>query len=194
MIKELCCKYLEVECALVGSSRIEKDCGQFDNDRVTLLFRSELGNPLYMMQNGSCSIVDKRNLYEKYESEFEEGEGEGVLDPQQIEEDLFNHIVWAPKKWRPWGFLFDCIERPNELEFPYLVDVASCLISSIKGLLSRPWHVRINHIARENDMVENMIAKEAKLWPIGLHIFDRPPESDEAAIAEEVIGTDSMLQ
>ncbi|MBA0624735.1 hypothetical protein Godav_010030, partial [Gossypium davidsonii] len=29
----------------------------------------------------------------KYESEFEEGEGEGVLDPQQIEEDLFNHIA-----------------------------------------------------------------------------------------------------
>ncbi|MBA0872975.1 hypothetical protein Goshw_024564, partial [Gossypium schwendimanii] len=46
-------------------------------------------------------------------------EGEGVLDPQQIEEDLFNHIVWAPRIWRPWGFLFDCIERPNELGFPY---------------------------------------------------------------------------
>ncbi|KAL0435091.1 UNVERIFIED_CONTAM: protein Ycf2 [Sesamum radiatum] len=53
------------------------------------------------------------------EFEFEEGEGEGALDPQQIEEDLFNHIVWAPRIWRPWGFLFDCIERPNELGFPY---------------------------------------------------------------------------
>nr|YP_009582215.1 hypothetical chloroplast RF21 [Bixa orellana]YP_009582232.1 hypothetical chloroplast RF21 [Bixa orellana]QBK83750.1 hypothetical chloroplast RF21 [Bixa orellana]QBK83767.1 hypothetical chloroplast RF21 [Bixa orellana] len=110
---------LEVEGALVGSSRTEKDCSQFDNDRVTLLLRSEPRNPLYMMQNGSCSIVDQRFLYEKYESEFEEGEGEGVLDPQQIEEDLFNHIVWAPRIWRPWGFLFDCIERPNELGFPY---------------------------------------------------------------------------
>ncbi|XLU45329.1 hypothetical protein S245_040143, partial [Arachis hypogaea] len=58
-----------------------------------------------------------RFLYEKYESEFEEGEG--VLDPQQMEEDLFNHIVWAPRIWRPWGFLFNCIERPNELGFPY---------------------------------------------------------------------------
>lgn len=109
---------LEVEGPLVGSSRTEKDCSQFDNDRVTLLFRSEPRNPLYMMQNGSCSIVDQRFLYEKYESEFEEGEG--VLDPQQIEEDLFNHIVWAPRICRPWGFLFDCIERPNELGFPYL--------------------------------------------------------------------------
>ncbi|KAL6515705.1 ATP synthase A chain [Orobanche minor] len=76
---------LEVEGALVGSSRTEKDCSP----------------------------------YEKYESEFEEGEVEGALDPQQIEGDLFNHIVWAPRIWRPWGFLFDCIERPNELGFPY---------------------------------------------------------------------------
>nr|UBX38617.1 hypothetical protein RF2 [Bupleurum fruticosum]UBX38634.1 hypothetical protein RF2 [Bupleurum fruticosum] len=108
---------LEVEGALVGSSRIEKDCSQFDNDRVTLLLRPEPRNPLDMMQNGSCSIVDQRFLYEKYESEFEEGEG--VLDPQQIEEDLFNHIVWAPRIWSPLDFLFYCIERPNSLGFPY---------------------------------------------------------------------------
>ena len=106
---------LEVEGALVGSSRIEKACSQ--NDRVTLFLRPELRNPLDMMQNGSCSILDHRFLYEKYESELEEGEG--ALDPQQIEEDLFNHIVWAPRIWNPWGFLFDCIERPNELGFPY---------------------------------------------------------------------------
>nr|UEX91998.1 Ycf2 [Trientalis europaea] len=108
---------LEVESALVGPSRTEKDCSQFDNDRVILLRRPEPRNPLDMMQNGSCSILDQRFLYEKYESEFEEGEG--VLDQQQIEEDLFNHIVWAPRIWRPWGFLFDWIERPNELGFPY---------------------------------------------------------------------------
>nr|YP_009164544.1 hypothetical chloroplast RF21 [Sedum oryzifolium]YP_009164561.1 hypothetical chloroplast RF21 [Sedum oryzifolium]AJD00193.1 hypothetical chloroplast RF21 [Sedum oryzifolium]AJD00210.1 hypothetical chloroplast RF21 [Sedum oryzifolium] len=110
---------LEVEGALGGSSWTEKDCSQFDNDRVTLLLRPEPRNPLDMMQNGSCSIVDHRFIYEKYESEFEEGEVEGALDPQQIEEDLFNHIVWAPRIWRPWGFLFYCIERPNELGFPY---------------------------------------------------------------------------
>nr|YP_009130085.1 hypothetical chloroplast RF21 [Campynema lineare]YP_009130102.1 hypothetical chloroplast RF21 [Campynema lineare]AJV88554.1 hypothetical chloroplast RF21 [Campynema lineare]AJV88572.1 hypothetical chloroplast RF21 [Campynema lineare]QKE31341.1 Ycf2 [Campynema lineare]QKE31358.1 Ycf2 [Campynema lineare] len=81
---------LEVEGALVGSSRTEP--------------RNQLD-----MINGSCSIVDQRFLYEKYESEFEEGEG--ALDPQQIEEDLFNHIVWAPRIWRPCGNLFDCIEE-----------------------------------------------------------------------------------
>nr|YP_010257188.1 hypothetical chloroplast RF21 [Allium paepalanthoides]YP_010257206.1 hypothetical chloroplast RF21 [Allium paepalanthoides]QUV76035.1 hypothetical chloroplast RF21 [Allium paepalanthoides]QUV76053.1 hypothetical chloroplast RF21 [Allium paepalanthoides] len=99
---------LEVEGALAGSSRTEKDCSQFDNNRVTLLLRSEPRNPLDMMQNGSFSIVDQRFFYEKYESEFEEGEG--ALDPQQIEEDLFNHIVWAPRIWRPCGNLFDCID------------------------------------------------------------------------------------
>nr|YP_010532764.1 hypothetical chloroplast RF21 [Hyophorbe lagenicaulis]YP_010532781.1 hypothetical chloroplast RF21 [Hyophorbe lagenicaulis]UXX43677.1 hypothetical chloroplast RF21 [Hyophorbe lagenicaulis]UXX43694.1 hypothetical chloroplast RF21 [Hyophorbe lagenicaulis]WGM66753.1 hypothetical protein RF2 [Hyophorbe lagenicaulis]WGM66770.1 hypothetical protein RF2 [Hyophorbe lagenicaulis] len=108
---------LEVESALGGSLRTEKDCSQFDNNRVTLLLRSEPRNQLDMMQNGSCSIVDQRFLYEKYESEFEEGEG--AVDPQQIEEDLFNHIVWAPRIWRPCGNLFDCIERPTELGFPY---------------------------------------------------------------------------
>nr|AAY58019.1 Ycf2 [Cuscuta sandwichiana] len=44
---------------------------------------------------GSSSILDQQFLYE---SEFEES-------PQQIEEDLLNHIVWAPRLWRPWGFL-----------------------------------------------------------------------------------------
>nr|QUV77273.1 hypothetical protein RF2 [Markhamia cauda-felina]QUV77274.1 hypothetical protein RF2 [Markhamia cauda-felina] len=96
---------LEVEGALVGSSRTEK--GPFDNDRVTLFLRPEPRNPLDMMQNGSCSIFDQ-----KHESEVEEGEWE----PEEIEEDLLNHIVWAPRIWRPWGFLFDW---PNGLGFPY---------------------------------------------------------------------------
>nr|YP_009450099.1 hypothetical chloroplast RF2 [Burmannia championii]YP_009450106.1 hypothetical chloroplast RF2 [Burmannia championii]ANK36296.1 hypothetical chloroplast RF2 [Burmannia championii]ANK36303.1 hypothetical chloroplast RF2 [Burmannia championii] len=110
---------LEVEGALVGSSRTEKDCSQFDNNRVILLLRSEPRNQLDMIQNGSCSIADQRFLYEKYKSEFEEWEGEGALDSQQIEEDLFNRIVWAPRIWRLCGNLFDCIERPTELGFPY---------------------------------------------------------------------------
>jgi len=108
---------LEVEGALVGSSRTEKDCSQFHKNRVTLLLRSKPRNPFNRIENGSYSIVDQIFLYEKYESEFEEGGG--VLDPQQIEDDFFNHTVWAPKIWRPWGFLFDCIERPNSLGFPY---------------------------------------------------------------------------
>nr|YP_010727102.1 Ycf2 protein [Filipendula vestita]YP_010727118.1 Ycf2 protein [Filipendula vestita]WDZ66636.1 Ycf2 protein [Filipendula vestita]WDZ66637.1 Ycf2 protein [Filipendula vestita] len=102
---------LEAEGALVGSSLTEKDCSQFDNDRVTLLFRPEPRNPLDMMQNGLYSIADRRFLYE---SEVE-GEEEFL---QQVEA-LLNHIVWAPRLWRPWGFLFNYIERPNDLGFPY---------------------------------------------------------------------------
>nr|YP_010760364.1 Ycf2 protein [Cuscuta micrantha]YP_010760416.1 Ycf2 protein [Cuscuta micrantha]WEY30339.1 Ycf2 protein [Cuscuta micrantha]WEY30340.1 Ycf2 protein [Cuscuta micrantha] len=44
---------------------------------------------------GSSSILDQQFLSE---SEFEES-------PQQIEEDFLNHIVWAPRLWRPWAFL-----------------------------------------------------------------------------------------
>nr|YP_010163418.1 hypothetical chloroplast RF21 [Parochetus communis]QRI61210.1 hypothetical chloroplast RF21 [Parochetus communis] len=104
---------LEVEAALMGSSRTES---LFDNDRVISLLRPQPRNPLNMIQNGSCSIVDHKFLYQKSESEFEEGEG--VLDPQPIEEDLLNHIVWAPRIWRPWGFLFER-SNENELVFPY---------------------------------------------------------------------------
>ncbi|XP_057543250.1 protein Ycf2-like [Amaranthus tricolor] len=62
---------LEVEGALVGSSRTDKDYSQ--NDRVTLFLRSELRDPLDMRQNESCSILNHRFLYEKYESKLEEG-------------------------------------------------------------------------------------------------------------------------
>nr|YP_010712821.1 Ycf2 protein [Corydalis raddeana]YP_010712836.1 Ycf2 protein [Corydalis raddeana]UGO88959.1 hypothetical protein RF2 [Corydalis pauciovulata]UGO88967.1 hypothetical protein RF2 [Corydalis pauciovulata]WDA93566.1 Ycf2 protein [Corydalis raddeana]WDA93581.1 Ycf2 protein [Corydalis raddeana] len=103
------------------SSRTEKEGSQFDNDRVTLLLRSERRNPFAMMQNGFGSRVDPKFLYEKDESEFELEEGvafrEGDGDLQQIEEDFFNDIVWAPRIWPP--DLFGWIESPNELGFPY---------------------------------------------------------------------------
>jgi len=56
-------------------------------------------------------VVNRRLFYEKCESKFEEGEG--AHDTQQIEEDLFNHIIWAPKIWRSCVNLFDCNERPT---------------------------------------------------------------------------------
>ncbi|KAK8953149.1 Protein ycf2 [Platanthera guangdongensis] len=107
---------LEVECALalVGSSRTEKDCSQFDNNRVTLLLRSEPRNQLDMMQNISCSIVDQRFLYKKYESEFEEG----ALDPQQIEQYLFNHIVWLLEYGALATIYLIVSKGPLNLDFP----------------------------------------------------------------------------
>nr|UDZ61548.1 hypothetical protein RF2 [Helanthium bolivianum] len=98
---------LEVEGALVGSSRTEKDCSQFDNNRVTLFLRSEPRNPLDRMQNGFCSIKDSEK-------------GEGFDSKEQLEKDFSNQIVWAPRIWCPQGNEFEWIERPDELGFPYL--------------------------------------------------------------------------
>nr|YP_009925725.1 hypothetical chloroplast RF21 [Incarvillea compacta]YP_009925738.1 hypothetical chloroplast RF21 [Incarvillea compacta]QNH82817.1 hypothetical chloroplast RF21 [Incarvillea compacta]QNH82830.1 hypothetical chloroplast RF21 [Incarvillea compacta] len=103
---------LELEGALVGSSRTEKS--RFENDRVPLLLRPEPRNPFEMMQNGFSSIFDP---YDQHESEFEEGKR--GFRPEELEEDLFNRIVWAPRIWRPWGFLVDWIERANGWGFPY---------------------------------------------------------------------------
>lgn len=49
------------------------------------------------MQNRSYFVLDKRLLYEKYELKFKEEKVERILGLQQIEENLFNHIVWALK-------------------------------------------------------------------------------------------------
>jgi hypothetical protein len=49
------------------------------------------------MQNGSYFVLDQRLLYEKYELKFKEEKVERILDLQQIEENLFNQIVWAPR-------------------------------------------------------------------------------------------------
>nr|WRM53868.1 Ycf2 [Echinodorus grisebachii] len=104
---------LEVEGALVGSSRTEKDCSQFDNNRVTLLLRSEARNPLDMMQNGFDSILDhnEKNKWEEW--------GVSPETKEERERLVDNRIVWAPRLWRPCGNLFDCIEMSNELGFPY---------------------------------------------------------------------------
>ncbi|CAN1202986.1 Protein Ycf2 [Linum perenne] len=53
---------LELEAALVGSSRTENDCSEFDNDRVPLLLRPEPRSPLDMMKNGCFSILENRFL------------------------------------------------------------------------------------------------------------------------------------
>nr|YP_009975934.1 Ycf2 [Annona reticulata]YP_009975961.1 Ycf2 [Annona reticulata]QNK05351.1 Ycf2 [Annona reticulata]QNK05378.1 Ycf2 [Annona reticulata] len=131
---------LELEVALVGSSRAEKDCSQFDNDRVTLLLRSEPRNPFDMLQNGTCCIIDRRfldekggdlGLVEKIESPFEEDDDSGfvkkakgrekilLLYLKRVKEILVHSIMGSPRIWHPGFNLFDVFERPDELEFPY---------------------------------------------------------------------------
>ncbi|PHT54775.1 hypothetical protein CQW23_03261 [Capsicum baccatum] len=111
---------LEVKGALVGSSWTKKII-------VSLIMIDDIDSSTqveesirYDEKKGSWYILDQIFLYEKYQSEFEEEEEEeGDLD---LQEDLCNHIVWSPKIWCPWGFLFtlfDCIKSSNELGFPY---------------------------------------------------------------------------
>ncbi|KAL6556204.1 Protein Ycf2 [Orobanche gracilis] len=108
---------LAVEGALARLSPTEKDCSPFENDRVTLLLRPEPRNTLDMMKTGSRAILDRRFIYKA--SEFEDWEGAGAHERQHIVADSLNHIVWAPRIWRPWGVQFDWIERPDELVSPY---------------------------------------------------------------------------
>lgn len=111
---------LEVESALVGSLQPEKDCSEFDDDPVTLLFRPEPRSPFDMMRNGLTSFFDLRftdaseGKEAKYEPRFVLGDEDEDLERIYQVEDLFDHIVWAPKIWRPWNFLFN-LERPDEL-------------------------------------------------------------------------------
>nr|YP_009405985.1 hypothetical chloroplast RF2 [Lobelia sessilifolia]YP_009406008.1 hypothetical chloroplast RF2 [Lobelia sessilifolia]ASA38059.1 hypothetical chloroplast RF2 [Lobelia sessilifolia]ASA38084.1 hypothetical chloroplast RF2 [Lobelia sessilifolia] len=99
---------------LEGCSRTEKDCSQFDKDRVPLLLRPEPRNPSDMIQNGFQSMIDQKFIYES-EEVFVAGE---KVNPQKV---FSNFIVWAPRIWSPWGFLFDWVERTNdnELGVPY---------------------------------------------------------------------------
>nr|YP_009339919.1 hypothetical chloroplast RF2 [Lobelia jasionoides]YP_009339942.1 hypothetical chloroplast RF2 [Lobelia jasionoides]APQ39401.1 hypothetical chloroplast RF2 [Lobelia jasionoides]APQ39426.1 hypothetical chloroplast RF2 [Lobelia jasionoides] len=99
---------------LEGCSRTEKDCSQFDKDRVPLLLRPEPRNPSDMIQNGFQSMIDQKFIYES-EEVFIAGE---KVNPQKV---FSNFIVWAPRIWSPWGFLFDWVERinDNELGVPY---------------------------------------------------------------------------
>ena len=111
---------VKVEGTLGRSSWIEKDCSQFDNDRVTLLLQPKPRNPIGMMHNGSCSIVDQKFLCEQYELKFKEREGEGVLDRNVLRRiySITQFVLLEYGALR--AFLFDCIENPNELGFPYL--------------------------------------------------------------------------
>ncbi|PWA76044.1 hypothetical protein CTI12_AA236460 (chloroplast) [Artemisia annua] len=115
---------LDMELELLTSmNALTMDMMPEDEDQLYITLQFELAKAMspciVWIPNIHDLDVNESNYFSLDKSEFEEGEGEGALDRQQIEEDLFNHIVWAPRIWRPWGILFDCIERPNELGFPY---------------------------------------------------------------------------
>nr|YP_009434910.1 hypothetical chloroplast RF2 [Lobelia hartlaubii]YP_009434933.1 hypothetical chloroplast RF2 [Lobelia hartlaubii]ATG24816.1 hypothetical chloroplast RF2 [Lobelia hartlaubii]ATG24841.1 hypothetical chloroplast RF2 [Lobelia hartlaubii] len=103
---------LEVEGILAGYSPTEKDCSQFDKDRVTLFLRTEPRSPSDIIHNGYASMLEKRFVYQKDETP------EILLrairiDPEKV---LSNLIAFSPRIWSPWGFLFDWVVKANDYE------------------------------------------------------------------------------
>nr|WRY72286.1 hypothetical chloroplast RF21 [Sclerocactus unguispinus]WRY72303.1 hypothetical chloroplast RF21 [Sclerocactus unguispinus] len=119
---------LEIEDALAGLGSLWTE---EEDDLVPFLISPKLRNPLDMMKNGSCSILDLRSLYKEYDSKkpdslleehewgLVENQYDGDFESEQSPQDLFNHIVWAPRIWNPPCFLFDSMVRPTEMGFPY---------------------------------------------------------------------------
>nr|YP_009434996.1 hypothetical chloroplast RF2 [Lobelia holstii]YP_009435021.1 hypothetical chloroplast RF2 [Lobelia holstii]ATG24997.1 hypothetical chloroplast RF2 [Lobelia holstii]ATG25024.1 hypothetical chloroplast RF2 [Lobelia holstii] len=108
---------LEVEGILAGYSPTEKDCSQFDKDRVTLFLRTEPRSPSDIIHNGYASMLEKRFIYQKDETP-EILLGGLQVDPEKV---LSNLIAFSPRIWSPWGFLFDWVEKANDYEvgLPY---------------------------------------------------------------------------
>nr|ATG24912.1 hypothetical chloroplast RF2 [Lobelia heterophylla subsp. heterophylla]ATG24931.1 hypothetical chloroplast RF2 [Lobelia heterophylla subsp. heterophylla] len=103
---------LEIEGILAGYSPTEKDCSQFDKDRVTLFLRTEPRSPSDIIHNGYASLLEKRFIYQKDETP-ELLLAAIPVDPEKM---LSNLIAFSPKIWSPWGFLFDWIEKTYDYE------------------------------------------------------------------------------
>nr|YP_010516322.1 hypothetical protein Ycf2 [Striga asiatica]YP_010516346.1 hypothetical protein Ycf2 [Striga asiatica]UXL88482.1 hypothetical protein Ycf2 [Striga asiatica]UXL88506.1 hypothetical protein Ycf2 [Striga asiatica] len=108
---------LEIAGALDASLPTEKYRSPFGDDGVPFLLRHEPKNPLEMMRDGTSSILDQ---IEKEESDFIDPEEDNI--ELRAEKWLLDHIVGSPRLWRPWGFLFTCLDRPTAMGFPYGVE------------------------------------------------------------------------
>nr|YP_010392096.1 hypothetical protein RF2 [Cyananthus lobatus]YP_010392119.1 hypothetical protein RF2 [Cyananthus lobatus]UPX07705.1 hypothetical protein RF2 [Cyananthus lobatus]UPX07728.1 hypothetical protein RF2 [Cyananthus lobatus] len=97
---------LEIESVLAGISPREKDCSQFDKDPVR--FRPQPRNPSARMHRAFGSILDQIVLDAPQTIDLPGGK---KFNPKKM---LSEFIVWSPRIWSPWGFLFDWIERAND--------------------------------------------------------------------------------
>ena len=65
------------------------------------------------------------------------------------------------------------VQQLNNLE--EINNEYSPLVSSIKELIHRNWHISVNHIYREANFTADSIANYATDFPIGLHKLSSPP-------------------
>nr|QTI91396.1 Ycf2 [Ferocactus setispinus] len=115
---------LEIEDILAGLEPLRTE---EEDDLVPFLILPKQRNPLDRMKDGFFSILDFKSLYKEYNSkrdddrpskEYEwglvENEYYGDYEAEDSAQKLSNHIVWAPRTWKPLCLLFDSLVRPNQ--------------------------------------------------------------------------------
>ena len=65
------------------------------------------------------------------------------------------------------------VQMLNNLE--EMTNEYSPLVSSIKELIHRNWHISVNHVYREANFAADSIVNYASDLPIGLHNLSSPP-------------------
>ncbi|KAL9418011.1 hypothetical protein AB3S75_040918 [Citrus x aurantiifolia] len=63
------------------------------------------------------------------------------------------------------------------------------LITAIKELMNRQWLITIKHIYREANFAADSMAKLAGSLPLGLHVFENPPENLGYWLCNDIYGT-----
>ncbi|KAH9770878.1 putative ribonuclease H protein [Citrus sinensis] len=63
------------------------------------------------------------------------------------------------------------------------------LITAIKELMNRQWLITIKHIYREANFAADSMAKLAGSLPLGLHVFENPPEGLGYWLCNDIYGT-----
>nr|QTI91210.1 Ycf2 [Echinocactus grusonii] len=126
---------LEIEDTLAGleSLRTEEE-----DDLVPFLILPKLRNPLDIIKDKSCPTLDFGSPYKEYDSKkddlilkeydwiskeykwaFAEDEYKEDFEAEDSAQKLFDHIVWAPRIWKPLCLLFDSVLRSTQSGFPY---------------------------------------------------------------------------
>nr|QTI91350.1 Ycf2 [Ferocactus latispinus] len=119
---------LEIEDTLAGLEPLRKE---EEDDLVPFLILPKQRNPLDRMKDGFWSILDFKSLYKEYYSKKDddwpsreyawglvEDDYDGDFEADESAQKFFNHIVWAPRIWKPLCLLLDPLVRPTQLGFP----------------------------------------------------------------------------
>ncbi|KAL9422188.1 hypothetical protein AB3S75_034454 [Citrus x aurantiifolia] len=65
----------------------------------------------------------------------------------------------------------------------------SSLIQGIKRFLNMEWQVSLSYSYRETNFAADYLANQARLLPLGIHVFPTPPSGIEGWLLHDVSGT-----